>query len=387
MFRNMSEKKGRVFLTLLGIIIGIFTFTFFMFVSQGLSNAISEQFNSLGTNVLLIQRTEDSGGTPTGGGILDTDVERVKQVVRDVDYVAPGLFYRARWEYGNEKEFTVSMAYPNQYLNEINADMGLEIESGRDLRVGDRGSVVLGSKFAKEKFSKEIQVGSSLKVEDSSFRVIGIIEEQGDLFVDNAVVMSFDDIKKVSGQDTYSVIRVKFQEGADLNKNQEKIENKLNPNKNEKVFSTTSSQQIIDQFNQIIGLLTAIIVFISSIALIVGGINVLNTMYSNVIERVNEISIMKALGATNRDIRTLFLIESAFLGVIGSFVGFMLSYLLAEFISYFIINLYGYNVPINFDFNLFLGVIFVTAIFATLFGTYPAIRASKVNPADNLKDD
>jgi putative ABC transport system permease protein len=110
-------------------------------------------------------------------------------------------------------------------------------------------------------------------------------------------------------------------------------------------------------------------------------------MYSNVIERINEISIMKALGATNEDIRNLFLIESATLGIIGSFIGFGLSYLLAEVVSFFITSYYGYNVPINFDFLLFIGVILVTAFFAALFGTYPALRAAHVNPANNLKED
>jgi putative ABC transport system permease protein len=385
--RNMSEKKGRVFLTLLGIIIGIFTFTFFIFVSQGLSNAIAEQFNSLGTNVLGIQRIGDSGGTPTGSGLTDTELEKVKQVARNVKYVAPGIFYNARIERGEQRVFTIAISYPDEYLTEVSEDMGLEIAEGRKLRPGDSGSVVLGYKFANEAFETKLQVGSAIKINDKSLRVIGIIEEQGDLFVDSSAMINFDDMKEISGQDTYSVIRARFQDGADLDYNQEVIEQRLNPNKDKKEFVVTSSQQIIEQFNQIIGLLTAIIIFISSVALVVGGINVLNTMYSNVIERINEISIMKALGATNEDIRNLFLIESATLGIIGSFIGFGLSYLLAEVVSFFITSYYGYNVPINFDFLLFIGVILVTAFFAALFGTYPALRAAHVNPANNLKED
>lgn len=385
-YNNMIEKKGRVFLTLTGIIIGIFTFTFFIFVSQGLSNAITEQFNSVGLNILGVQKAGNSQG-PGGDGITDTDVAKVRQVVRNYQYVAPGTFYTAPFEYGREKQFVVSLAYPDQYLDDVIQDLDVEIEEGRELRPGDRGSITLGYKVAKETFEKEIRVGSSLKIGEDNFRVIGIGKERGDLFIDNSIFMNFDDIKKVSGQDTYSVVRIKFKEGADLDFYKKALDDKLNPNKDEKEYSITSSAQAIEQFNQILGLLTAIIVFISSIALLVGGINVMNTMYSNVIERINEISVMKALGATNSDIRNLFLIESSVLGILGAIIGFMSSFLLAKVVSIFITAQFGYVVPIYFDIMFFIEVILVTAFLAMLFGTYPAVRASHINPADNLKDE
>lgn len=387
-FKNMSEKKGRVFLTLIGIIIGIFTFTFFIFVSQGLSNAVSEQFSALGTNVLGIQYIESvANGPPSGGGLTDTELAKVKQVARDVKYVAPAIFYNAPWEYNKEKVHINSLAYPDEYLNEVLNDLSVDMEEGRKLRPGDKGSVTLGYKIAYDTFDKEIKIGTSLKIGDDNFRVVGITEEQGDLFVDQSIFMNFDDIRKITEQDTYSVIRVKFLENADLDYNEKVIDQKLNPNQDEKKYTITSAKQAIEQFNQILGLLTAIIGFISSVALVVGGINVLNTMYSNVIERINEISVMKALGARNSDIRNLFLIESFTLGTIGGLIGFFGSYILAKILSYLITNYLGYNVPVYFTFSFFFEVIITTSIFAMLFGTYPAIRAAKVNPADNLKED
>lgn len=384
--KNMIEKKSRVFLTLLGIIIGIFTFTFFIFVSQGLSNAISDQFNSLGTNILGVQRVENANSGPSGAGITDKQVSEVKQVVREYKYIAPGIFATLGWNLGREKEFNLALAYPDKYLNQITLDLGLEMESGRVLRPNDKGSIIVGNKVSTDKFKKDIKVGNSLKVGDYSFRVIGIIKKQGDLFIDNSIIMNFDDIKKASGQDTYSVIRIKFIEGADLDYYQKQIEDKLNPNKNQKEFTVTSAKQAIEKFNQILGLLSAIIGFISSIALLVGGINVMNTMYSNVIERTNEISVYKAIGATNSDIRNLFLIESSILGIIGALIGFFLSFGLAKIVSIIIAN-FDYNVPIYFDITFFLEVIIITSIFTMIFGTYPAIKAAKVNPADNLRDE
>lgn len=386
--KNMLEKKGRVFLTIAGIVIGIFTFSFFIFVSQGLTNAIYEQFSSVGLNSLGVQLSDNSNRGPGGSGLTDTDIARIKQVVREYNYIAPGIFFTPRYEYSNQKQDIVSVSYPDQNLNEVLDNLGIDVQSGRRIDKGDRGNIMIGDKVAYEIFDNiDLKVGNSLRIEDKNFRVIGIIKKQGDLFIDNSIFMNFDDIKEISGQDTYSVIRIGFIEGADLDFYKVQLENRLNPNNKEKKYRVTSSAQVIEQFNMIIGLLGAIIGFISSVALIVGGINVMNTMYSNVLERINEISVMKAIGARNSDIRNLYLIESSLLGFMGGLSGFILAYLFAEFLSFFIKNFAGYNVPVYFDFQLFLFIVGGTIILTTIFGTYPAIRAAKINPSDNLRDE
>ena len=386
--KNMKEKKARVFLTIAGIIIGIFTFTFFIFVSQGLQNAIYEQFSSLGTNILAVTPASQAMGAPTGEGLTDTHLSKIKQVVREHIYIAPAIFYNAKFEYAGVKADATTLSYPDEYLSDVISDINIEVIEGRRLRPNDKSSITLGYKIAKEGFEdKEIKVGNSLKVGDKSFRVVGIAKEQGDLMIDTSIIMNFEDIKEISQQETYSMIRIKFQEGADLDYYIEAIEKKLNPNGDEKNIEVTSPMAIMEQLNQIIGLLSAIIGFISAIALVVGGINVMNTMYSSVIERTNEISVMKAMGATNQDIRNLFLIESSILGFIGGLIGFSLSFGLAKLLSFIIINYFNYNVPVYFGTILFIEILLTTIIITTLFGTYPAIRAAMVNPADNLRDE
>ncbi len=382
----MLEKKSRVFITLSGIIIGIFTFTFFVFVSAALSNSIAEQFNSLGGNVLGVKSIGQQTG-PTGDGLTDKEIQKIRQVVKDINYIAPGIFANFQIENGNEIGSTVGLGFPDEYLDEVSKDFKTEILEGRDIRRGDKSVLVLGNKFAKNAFKNEIKVGNSLKINGESYRVIGILKAKGDLFIDQSISMSFSDIKKIANQETYSVIRISFKEGADLDYYKDVIGRKLNPNGSEKKFEITSSQQVIDQFNQILGLLTGIIGFISSVALLVGGINVMNTMYSNVIERVNEISVMKAMGATNADIISLFLIESSILGFIGALIGYMLSFMLAKSLSILITVYTGYNITVYFDYVFTIEVLLITTIFTALFGTYPAIKAARVNPADNLRDE
>jgi putative ABC transport system permease protein len=384
--RNMLEKKKRIFLTIFGILIGIFTFTFFLFVSQGLKNTISDQFTSFGTNVLGVREAGAAGDPSQFSGLTDREVAKIESVVKDYKYVAPGIFANLQYEYGRVKAQTITLAYPKDKWDLVQEDFNFDLDEGRQLKSTDVGVVVLGYKFAHEAFGdKELGIGNSIKIEDRSFRVIGILAERGDLFVDNAVLMSFEDIKQVSGRSTYSIIRVSFLETANIQANREAIDRKMNPGA-EKKYDIESPEGAIETFNSILGLLTAIITFVSSIALIVGGINVMNTMYSSVLERMNEISVMKALGARNEDIRNLFLIESGILGALGSIIGFFLAFGFAKLLSY-LITFTGYNVPIYFDTMFLVLVVGITIFFSMLFGTYPALKAAKINPADNLRDD
>lgn len=388
-FNNINEKKSRTFLTISGIIIGIFTFTFFLFVSQGLSNAIEGQFSGFGLNVLVVQSANNaaSNGPPGGGGLSEQELSKIKQVVRDYKYITPQNFYsQGLWEYGRENLQQVAVGFPDEYVVQVGEDLGFELIEGRDFRPGDRGVIVAGAKAA-QSYEKELTVGSSLEVNGKSFRVIGLYKERGDLFLDSAFVMAFDDIGDLRGDNTFTAIRISFLEGADLDLMEKNIDQRLNPNGDEKTVTISSPKDAIESFNSILGVLTLVISFVSGIALLVGGINVMNTMYSNVLERVQEISAMKALGATNYDILTIFLIESSILGFFGALIGFFGAYALAEVLSYLITNFAGYNVPINFSLTMFLSILIITTFFAMLFGTYPAWRGARVNPADNLRDE
>ena len=386
--KNMLEKKSRVFFTVIGIIIGIFTFTFFIFVSQGLSNAINEQFTSLGTGIVGVQPADQGLGIHGGKGLTDTEISKIKQVISEYKYVVGGIAYSGQWEYSNIRKNILSISYPDEHLTEVFEDIGIKIKEGRNLRRGDKGNIVIGYKTATETFNdKKISIGSSIKINNKNFRVIGIFKEQGDLIIDSSSFISFNDAKELANQNTYSLIRIRFLETADINYYTKQIDKKLNPNGKAKKVNITSADQAIKMFDQILGLLTGIIGFISSIALIVGGINVMNTMYSNVIERKNEISVMKAIGATNFDIMITFLIESSILGILGGFIGFISAFSFAKILSYLIINFTGYNVPIYFEINFFLIIVLGTTLISTAFGTYPAVKAAKINPADNLRDE
>jgi putative ABC transport system permease protein len=384
----LSHNKLRSTLTISGIVIGVFVLVFFIFLSFGLKAGIYEQFSASGLNIIGVQLTENKkNGAPQGEGLTKIEISKIKSVVTDYKYIQGGIFYTSIVEYKGKQTTQIFLGYEN--WKEIRQDFSMPLEKGRHIKDNDKSSVVLGAKVVSN-LNKEtdIKLFENILINGKKYKVVGILKERGDLFVDGTAYMSQNEIKRLSKQDTFSLIRISYKDGVNINSEIEKLDialNGRNINKKQK-YSFQSPQKVIEQVSNIINILTFVISFVSFISLITGGINVLNTMNSNTNERIGQISTMKAIGATNKDILKLFLTESFFLGLIGSFLGFFLAYGFAKGIE-IIISAIGYTLPILFNLNLMLLVVIITSIGTTIFGTYPALKAAKINPSENLKDD
>lgn len=385
----MKEKKLRVFLTTSGILIGIFTFCFFQFASQGLSQGVENQIATFGLATLNVQSVDgsNSGGPPTGDGLTEKMVREIEKISSGYKYVAPNIFYIGSYTYGREESSIVTLAYKDEDLNELYKDINFELLEGRDIRPGDTGVAVIGYKVATQEFEKEITVGSSLKIDGKSFRVVGILKSRDDLFIDSSMRIPFDELQEISEQETFSNIRISYFQDVDVSREKEKIEDYFNKPNKPRIVSVSSTEETLEDINQIFYTLNIVIGFISAIALVVGGINVMNTMYSNVLERINEISVFKAIGSTNENIITMYVIESMILSLIGSMIGYFMSYFTAVGLSGFVQNSLGFLFPVTFSTSYLITVVIATLIFGCFFGAYPAYLAAKVDPADNLRDE
>ncbi|MCH8520129.1 MAG: ABC transporter permease [Nanoarchaeota archaeon] len=199
----MKEKPQRVFLTTFGIFIGIFTFVFFQFAGNGLSAGVEDQLSTFGLNVITLSPADapPQTGPPSGGGITQNQLREVERVARGYNYVTGGIFYPAIFSYGREEAVIVTQAFPDENLYDIEQDLNFNVAQGRNLRPGDRGVVVLGAKVAKETFSRELQLGNSISFDngevDRTFRVVGILEQRDDLFVDFSMRLSLSDIQDI----------------------------------------------------------------------------------------------------------------------------------------------------------------------------------------------
>ena len=389
-FKNIFVNKKRTFLTLSGIIIGIFVFVFFILISMSLSLAIKDQFQSFGIDTINIRLSQSNSGPSSDSKITSNDINEIKRVATNYKYVSGLKFYDALLEYKNEKKSFLILAYEDWDL--VNEDLQFDILLGRTIEDKDVSKIAFGNKAAKKFFEEEdgdrvLNVFENVKIENNKFRVVGVLEERGDLFVDGAAYISFSDMEKLTNDSFYSGVVISYNEGEkDLDKEIEKLDKKLN-SKNFEKFSFSTPKNSIERFNTIINLLTFVILFISSVSIVVSFVNIMNSMYSNVVQRKNQISTMKAIGATNLDIAKLFLVESFFYGLVGSLIGFFLAFGLAKSISLIVTNVFRYNFFVSFNLELFILTIFLTSILSMFFGIYPALKASKTDPCKNLNDD
>ncbi|MBU4501228.1 MAG: ABC transporter permease [Nanoarchaeota archaeon] len=385
-FMSMRHREVRSWLTILGIVIGIAAIVALISISQGLENAITEQFSKMGVQDIRVT-AKGLRGPPTGTGFVLTtaDVETVEKV-KGVDYVLGLLMQRGEVEYSNKKALLNTMAYPTDLAQQAFIDVDLKFADGRPFSKGDKGNVLLGWNVAKDEFDKEIRVKNNIKIEDKNFKVIGIIEKAGLPTIDDAIIMTLDDSRDLYDvSDEVSAMMVHLLPGVDMEKAADMIHRRLKRARDNENFEVFTPKQILDQLSTILGILEIVLAGIASISLLVGGIGILNAMYTSVLERTKEIGIMKAVGATNANILSLFLLESGFIGAVGGLVGAGVGIGVALAFGG-IANQLGFSLLlIKIDLKLIFFALAFAFIVGVISGTLPAVRASKLKPVDALR--
>ena len=387
--KQFNERKLRSFLTILGISIGICALISLIMLSSALKSGVTGQLSRLDPDVILIAPKASlagSSGGPSGfGGFTQADVDTVASVTQIVE-VTPFLRATALFKYGREQirygvrgsEFEST----SQFADFINMD----IASGRYLSPNDKNSVNVGATFAKEAFDKELFVGSVIRINDDKYTIQGIFEREGDSNTDNIVVTNIADLRRTfDTNDAVTAISAKAATGADLDIVNERIIRALERKRGSEDFSTTTPAGIIETVNGLIGVVDLVVLSIALISLFVASLGITNSLFTSVFQRTKEIGTMKAIGARNSQILSVFLLESAVLGFTGGFAGILIGLLLASgFISG--INLLGF---IKLEFALSWGLMLNSIIFSTVLGIVagmlPAIRASKLKPIDALR--
>ncbi|MBM3200081.1 ABC transporter permease [Candidatus Woesearchaeota archaeon] len=384
---NMKHRKIRSWLTILGIIIGIASIVALISISQGLENAIVEQFSKMGVQDIRVVPKGLRGPPTSGISVVFTkdDVETIKNV-KGVDYVLGVLFQMTNVKSGNEEKLLSTIAYPTELVQQAFIDVDLGFEYGRAFTKGEKGSIILGHNIAKDAFKKEIRVKNSLEVNDKLFKVVGIFEESGTPTVDNAIILALDDARVLYNKpDEVSVMTVHMLEGTDSEKLVKDIKRKLKRARGNENFDVFTPQQILDQMSTILGVVGIVLAGIASISLLVGGIGIMNSMYTSVLERTRDIGVMKAVGATNSNILTVFLIESGLIGLVGGLAGILLGTGVAFSFGEVAKQLGFSLLLIKININLLAFALAFSFFVGVVSGTLPAVRASKLKPVDALR--
>lgn len=393
--KNLRKRGLRSWLTILGIFIGIAAVVSLISLGQGLQTAVLGQFASLDADKLTVQNSGNGFGPPGSTSVVSLnshDVDIIKSV-RGIDEVIPRLIRVVSVEYNKIKQFRYIADVPDDKTKrEIIVDsLNVKLAEGRFLEDGDRKKVVLGSDFTNDDFDKPIRVGSKLKIQGEEFDVIGILEKGSTFQINSVILMPTDDLKSILKiDDQIDLIVVQVLDKDKIDQVATDIENKLRKDRKEKLgeetFAVQTPLQSVSSISTVLNIINLIISGIAAISLLIGGIGIANTMFTSVLERTKEIGIMKAIGAKNKDIMSIFIIESAFLGLVGGIVGAVLGLALAFGISSAAgAFLGGIELQVQISIPLIASSILFSLALGLFFGIVPAYQASKLNPVEALR--
>ncbi len=392
---SLRRRWLRTSLTMIGIFIGIAAVVALVGLSEGLRVAMDEQFEAMGVDKLIITHKGDFIPGLAGGSesltIKDWKfIKRIKEI-EDVIYYYIGS---ARVEFKNQVLFLPIVSFATDEKQKLWDEVWyFDIEGGRILQKSDKYKINTGIAFFKDNaFKKNLHLRDKLTINDQDFKAVGYYERVGNSQDDKNFFIEEDTFKELfdRNDDKVDTLFAKVRAGENPADVADKVERELRQFRGLKEgnedFAIMTSQEMIEIFGDVLNIIQVLLIGIASISLVVGGIGIMNTMYTAVTERTNEIGIMKAIGARNEDIFTMFFIESGLLGASGGIIGIIIGFVFAKMVEYVAITQLKTNLLAP-EFSLFL--IFGSLTFAFLVGavsgTLPAIQASKLQPVEALR--
>jgi len=383
---NIRHNRMRTFLTMLGIIIGVMAIITLITVVQGATSEVTAQFTTLGTGRLTL----NAQGTPLKRGLNATDLEALA-VIDNVAGIAPSL------------NATLPIANTTKQIEDAAVEGRSALFFERDARLVARGRplnpldiegknyvCLIDSYLQRNLFFGEDPIGQQITINGMGFTIIGIMADtgSGDLMAQamgrsrrNRAVIPYTSAMRLTGNALITSLEVYVEDPDRTSEVAAACERVLSAafNNKENTYSIINMESLLETMNTMLDMMTGLLAGIASIALLVGGIGIMNMMLVSVSERRNEIGLRKALGAEPGQIQLQFLIESFLLstlgGIIGISIGVSLSVLICRLLDVgFVFS--SFAVILGFSFSVVVGIIF---------GWMPARKASTLNPIKALR--
>ncbi len=391
----LSRNRMRSALTVLGIVIGVAAVIATLAIGQGAREAVQAQIRSLGANTLTVMAgTVTAGGVRMGGmgsnnSLTVEDAEAIKRECPAVQAVAPivrtngqVVYGASNWAtqiQGTTADFPIVRAWP--------VGSGVFITDS-DVR-GAAKVCVLGKNVAEQLFGDADPVGSTIRIKDMPFRVVGVLSMKGGQSwggsQDDVIIVPLTTAqRKLAGRTNVNSIGVSAASEREVTAAEEQVtellrqRHRIRPGMDQDFFLFTQ-QEIASSAAETSKVMTLLLASIAAVSLMVGGIGIMNIMLVSVTERTREIGIRRAIGARRRDIMMQFLAESAFLSLAGGALGVALGIGAATLVTQLArwpTMIQPAAVMLAFGFSTAIGI---------FFGYYPALRASGLDPVEALR--
>jgi putative ABC transport system permease protein len=400
--QGLTANKLRSGLTMLGIIIGVAAVIALVAVGQGAQASVTQRFQSLGSNLLVISPGaaffgRASQGAASAQSLTNEDAQAIAQLATLVEAIAPEYSVRgAQVVYGNKNTQTSVLGVSPEYLTVRN----WQVAQGRFIdqqdveslaKVCTLGTTVVEDLFGSNSFDP---VGKTIKINRQNYQVVGVMASKGQTGFTNEDDQVFIPLSTAqvkfggAGNTSLGSINVQVTSAEMMDFAQAELKailrarHGLSPSQADD-FNIRSQVQIMEMAQQTTGTFTILLGAIAAISLVVGGIGIMNIMLVSVTERTREIGIRKAVGAKRRDILMQFLVEAVVLSGLGGIVGVLVGWGSAQLLSRLASELLSTLVTPG-SVIMALGVSVAIGLF---FGIYPANRAARLNPIEALRHE
>jgi len=397
---DLSVNKGRSFLTVLGIVIGIAAIIIVMSVGDSAKGLITSEIQSFGPQNVFVNPGHPANSFDMAGAVLsksivkkDIDDLKNKANVPDAILISPSVTGFFSVAYGPEtRQSTIwgtaaeGLAIYNLTVNEGRLFTKEELD-------GKASVTIIGKNVAKELFGLQNPIGEKIKIKEKNFLVIGVFSSGNSSFlgIEDMVVAPYTTVQQyLMGIKHFHEIAIQAK-SADLVPGMvEDIKTTLRNNHNiddpdKDDFIVTTQEDLMKTIGGVLDALTVFLALVAAISLIVGGVGVMNIMFVSVTERTQEIGLRKSIGATNKDILTQFLIEAVFLTGIGGIIGVLIGSFITFSMMFIASQVTGVNFPFIFSITGALLGIGISGGAGLIFGVFPARQASRKSPMEALR--
>ena len=405
--KNLSGNLARTSLSLLGIVIGAASVIVVLSVGAGVKDYVVTQIESFGSDIVEIEvkvpkvsktSAQNAGGMAGGATITTLKLEDAEGVAKisNVGAWYAGIMDQQIANYENQNKQTFLMGVTSGVTE---ADEQTQIDSGQMFSEDDdramKQVVVLGNDVKESFFGDREAVGETIKIKGQSFKVIGVLKKRGvtGFFnFDNTIYVPIQTLqKKIKGIDYIQFAIFKIDDMNKLDATIAEITDYMRrehdiDDPEDDDFAVNSIAEMKDILDKVFLIVNFLLISLTSISLIVGGVGIMNVMYVAVAERTFEIGLRKAVGARGGDILGQFLFEAIFLTAIGGILGVMAGALISYLVSWVILQ-FGLTLQLEITWQAVAIGFGFSALAGLIFGIYPAKRAAELSPMEALRKE
>jgi putative ABC transport system permease protein len=391
--KNLRARRLRSYLTILGILIGVFLIITLLSLGEGLKQTVMRELKMMGKEILYVFPGELSDIMTIFFGGVQIEQETIDQIkkVEGVELVVPMNYKGEVVRYQGKTKMVLLFSYPRKKAQELfKTDMGWKLEAGEWPNIYKEEEVIVG-KLVPEDIFPGLKPGDTIEIKGRKFIVTGVLQSLGSKQDDSMIGLDEKVYKKITGQrEGAQFVLIKIKSGLDPERMAQKIKRVLEEvqkrKKGEELrYSVLTNEKAGSIAGSILTIIQVVVFAFASIAILVGGIGIMNTMFTSVRERTREIGLMKAVGAKDSEVLLIFLIETSIMGFLGGILGTFSGILAAKLIEsygqvhpifYFKASITPELIFFGFLFSFFVGLVS---------GYFPAKRAATLKPAEALR--